>query len=198
MKDQLSDSFSTSICSVNHHEKYRVQAMNRTMLLKLVCCSGLMFGFAYALQPLYKTICEVTGINVLTQKDTEVELFAKNTQVDLTRKITVEFDANSQGTWKFKPLQNSVVVHPGELVQVNYEITNTLNQTVIGQAIPSYAPSIVSRYFKKLECFCFKQQSLQPFETKKFPVVFIIDPALSKDIATLTLSYTFFEVASPQ
>ena len=166
-----------------------------------------MFGFGYALVPIYKAICEMTGINVLALGDKQIPgATAKlpvNTQVDVSRTVTIEFDANSRGPWLFKPAQNTVKVHPGELTTVMYEFQNTQNRTMSAQAIPSYAPSQAGAYFNKLECFCFQQYTLAPGEKKQWPVAFVIDPKLSKDVNTITLSYTFFEVggrtpAAPQ
>ena len=170
------------------------RGLNIQMLGKLVVMAGLMFGFGYALVPIYQAICEVTGINDLTKRDKGAEEFARNTQVDHSRKITIEFDANSRGAWLFKPEVNALEVHPGELVTVVYDLVNTRDVATAGQAIPSYAPQQSSPYFRKLECFCFKQQALDPSETRKFPVVFVIDPKLPRDVNTITLSYTFFEV----
>ena len=168
--------------------------LNAQMLGKLVVVAVLMFGFGYALVPVYKQICELTGINVLTPKDAKVDGIG-NTQVDKSRTITVEFDANAQGPWRFRPTVSSMKVHPGEMAQVVYEVVNTQSRSIDAQAIPSYAPQQASAHFKKLECFCFKQQTLGPNEAKQMPVVFYIDPALPKDVKTITLSYTFFEVA---
>jgi cytochrome c oxidase assembly protein subunit 11 len=170
-------------------------AENRAILRKLVVVAVLMFGFGWALIPLYRKICEVTGINLMTNKDPAVEARARNTQVDTSRTIVVEFDANRQGPWRFKPHVNHMTVHPGELVHVDYDLVNLENRAMAGQAIPSYAPQQSARYFQKLECFCFKQQVLAAGETRKFPVVFFIDPDLPKDVTQITLSYTFFEVA---
>jgi cytochrome c oxidase assembly protein subunit 11 len=168
---------------------------NRTILRKLVVVAVLMFGFGWALVPLYQKICEVTGINVVTARDAEAERAARNTQVDTSRTVVVEFDANSHGPWRFRPHVNHVTVHPGELVHVDYDLVNLESRTMVGQAIPSYAPMQSAAYFQKLECFCFKQQTLAANEVRKFPVVFFVDPALPKDVKTITLSYTFFEVA---
>lgn len=157
-----------------------------------------MFLFGYALVPLYRAICEMTGINILALSDQNTGVTAPklptNTQVDRTRTITVEFDANSRGPWHFKPAQNTVQVHPGELMTVMYEFQNTQNRTMSAQAIPSYAPAQAGAHFNKLECFCFSQYTLAPGEKKQWPVAFVIDPKLSKDVSTITLSYTFFEV----
>ena len=117
-----------------------------------------------------------------------------NTQIDLTRSITVEFDANARGVWDFKPAQSSIKVHPGEVATVMYEFRNTQPKVMAAQAIPSYAPKNASPHFNKLECFCFNEYTLQPGERKQWPVVFVIDPKLPKDVTTITLSYTFFEV----
>jgi cytochrome c oxidase assembly protein subunit 11 len=168
---------------------------NRTILRKLVVVAVLMFGFGWALVPLYRKICEVTGINVVTSRNDDAERAARNTQVDTSRTVVIEFDANSQGPWRFKPLVSHVEVHPGELVRVDYDLVNLEPRAMVGQAIPSYAPMQSAAHFQKLECFCFKQQSLAANETRRFPVVFFVDPALPSDVKTITLSYTFFEVA---
>ncbi len=169
--------------------------LNKTMLAKLLVASTLMFGFGFAMVPIYQKICEVTGVNVLTQRDERAEAFAKNTQVDSSRSITIEFDANAHGPWQFKPEVNALTAHPGELVTVYYELRNRSEYAVTGQAIPSYAPGHAANYFKKLECFCFKQQALDAGETRKFPVVFVVDPRLPTDVSNITLSYTFFDIA---
>ena len=167
-------------------------AGNRETLRKLLVVVLLMGGFGYALVPFYKTICEITGINQLIKADAK----PANTQIDLSRTVTIEFDANSNHLpWRFRPVTGSLNVHPGELVQVMYEVTNARDRPMTGQAIPSYAPKAAAQYFKKLECFCFKQQTLAAYESKQFPVVFVIDPEMSKDVTTITLSYTFFEIA---
>jgi cytochrome c oxidase assembly protein subunit 11 len=157
-----------------------------------------MFGFGYALVPLYIAICEMTGINVLALSDKLIpgasSAQTANTQVDKTRTITVEFDANARGPWDFKPALRSLQVHPGELATVMYEFRNVQDRTMAAQAIPSYAPRQASPHFNKLECFCFNQYTLAPGEKKQWPVAFVIDPKLPKDVTTITLSYTFFEV----
>ena len=172
-----------------------VATSNRSILRKLVIVSILMFGFGWALVPLYRKICEVTGINVVTLRDADAGSAARNTQVDLSRTVTVEFDANTRGAWSFRPHVSHLQVHPGELVQVTYDLVNLQDRSVAGQAIPSYAPLQSAQHFRKLECFCFTQQTLAAGETRRFPVVFFIDPTLPADVWTITLSYTFFEVA---
>jgi cytochrome c oxidase assembly protein subunit 11 len=172
------------------------RAFNRSMLIKLVVVALLMFGFGFALVPMYRAICQVTGINNLVQRDaTEKE--ARNTQVDMTRTVSVEFDANARGLLGFRPEQTSLDVHPGEVMTVMYDISNNEGRTIDAQAIPSYAPKQATEYFRKIECFCFTQQTLKANETKRMPVVFVIDPKLPKDVTTITLSYTFFELNKP-
>lgn len=175
---------------------------NRQMLVKLAVISAAMFGFGYALIPMYRVLCEVTGINIVTSKNNygtrAVGAVDKNTQVDTTRLITVEFDSNTQGPFRFRSVKNSMQVHPGEMIQVVYEVVNTQNRNISAQAIPSYAPMQATEHFTKLECFCFDEQTLKPNESREMPVVFIIDPALPKGIQNITLSYTFFEVGAGQ
>ena len=178
-----------------HLPSAEVRGENRTMMRKLIVVALMMFGFGWALVPLYQKICEITGINIVTNRDVDAERAARNTQVDRSRTITVEFDANVQGAWRFRPHVNHMQVHPGELVQVTYDLVNMQSRAMAGQAIPSYAPMQSAAHFQKLECFCFKQQTLAAGETRQFPVVFFIDPALPPDVKTITLSYTFFEVA---
>lgn len=176
----------------------RLQYENTRMVGKLVVIVIGMFVFGYALVPFYRAICEMTGINVLALAEQKISgkstRLPANTQIDRTRSITVEFDANARGPWHFKPAQSTLQVHPGELATVMYEFQNMQNRTMSAQAIPSYAPMQAAAYFNKLECFCFSQYTLAPGEKKQWPVAFVIDPKLSKDVTTITLSYTFFEV----
>ena len=170
-------------------------AENRKMLGKLAVVAAGMFTFGYALIPIYKHICEITGINILALSERQVpgnSVARANTQVDLSRTITVEFDANARGPWQFKPAQASIQVHPGELATVMYEFQNVQDRRMAAQAIPSYAPRNATAHFNKLECFCFNQYTLEPGEKKQWPVAFVIDPRLPKDVTTITLSYTFY------
>ena len=174
-----------------------LRAENRRMVGKLAVVAAGMFAFGYALVPIYEHICEALGINILAVGERQVpggSRAAANTQVDRSRTITVEFDANARGPWLFKPAQASVQVHPGELATVMYEFQNVQDRTMAAQAIPSYAPRQAASHFNKLECFCFNQYTLAPGEKKQWPVAFVIDPKLPKDVTTITLSYTFFEV----
>jgi cytochrome c oxidase assembly protein subunit 11 len=181
----------------------RLRHNNLLMLRKLAVVALAMFGFGYALVPIYRAICEMTGINILALGEKELPGSGNarlnnpnNSQVDVSRTITVEFDANSRGPWHFKPLQNSVQVHPGQMTTVMYEFQNVQDRTMSAQAIPSYAPNEAAAHFNKVECFCFNQYTLAPGEKKMWPVVFVVDPKLSKSVSTITLSYTFFEVGS--
>jgi cytochrome c oxidase assembly protein subunit 11 len=168
---------------------------HRQMVAKLLVVVAAMFAFGYALVPLYKHICEALGINVLSLGENGGRRERpQNTQVDTTRSITVEFDANAHGPWDFKPAVASVQVHPGEMATVMYEFRNRQDRAMVAQAIPSYAPHQAAAHFNKLECFCFNEYTLQPGEGKQWPVVFYVDATLPKDVTTITLSYTFFEV----
>ena len=185
---------------------------NAKMVGKLAVITLGMFAFGYALIPIYQRICEATGINILSLSERQVPgngsagpnaRLPANTQVDRSRTITVEFDANARGPWEFKPAKRSIQVHPGEMATVMYEFQNVQNRRMAAQAIPSYAPRQAAAHFTKLECFCFNQYTLEAGEKKEWPVAFVIDPRLSKDVTTITLSYTIFEVggktpAAPQ
>jgi cytochrome c oxidase assembly protein subunit 11 len=165
------------------------KAGNHILLKKLLVVTVAMFGFGYAMVPFYNKICEVTGIN-----SDDAQVLAKNSQVDASRTITLEFDANVDAKlpWKFVPVQKSMTVHPGEMVQVLYEVENQTDQNITGQAIPSYGPQLAGQYVKKIECFCFTGQTLKAHEKRQMPVMLVMDPALPGDVNTVTLSYTFF------
>lgn len=150
-----------------------------------------MFAFGYlVLVPLYNVMCEWSGQNRVGEAAQ-----VSNTQIDKSRWVTVEFDTNiNRLPWQFKAQQQSVRVHPGELMQVAFEIRNERDEAISGQAIPSYGPAHAAQFFQKIECFCFSQQTLKAGEVRQMPVVFVIDPSLPADVNTITLSYTFFEV----
>jgi cytochrome c oxidase assembly protein subunit 11 len=168
-----------------------LQRENRILSRRLAIVAVAMFGFGFALVPFYNQICQVLGINSLDRPASAV-----NTQIDNTRTVTIELDSNAHNLpWRFKPLVSHVTVHPGEFATVEYEIVNVREAPVTGQAVPSYGPQHAGEYFRKLECFCFTQQTLAAGETRRMPVVFVVDPKLPKDVNTITLSYTFFEVA---
>jgi cytochrome c oxidase assembly protein subunit 11 len=164
---------------------------NRRLFIRLALIAAGMFGFGYALVPFYYAICEAWGVNSFGETRTA----PANTQVDASRTITIEFDSNAHNLpWRFRPLVKHVQVHPGELTTVEYEVVNVRGEAVTGQAVPSYGPQYAGEYFNKLECFCFRQQTLAAGETRRMPVTFVIDPKLPASVNTIALSYTFFEV----
>jgi cytochrome c oxidase assembly protein subunit 11 len=168
------------------------RADNRRTLTRLSIVAVAMFGFGFALVPFYDQICRALGINSLIERSEPVA----NTQVDRTRTVTIEFDANAHGMpWRFQPAVRHIQVHPGQLVQIDYEVANVRSAPVTGQAVVSYGPKLAGGYVRKLECFCFSQQTLGAGETRRMPVSFVLDASLPADINTITLSYTFFEVA---
>ncbi|HEY1461594.1 MAG TPA: cytochrome c oxidase assembly protein [Casimicrobiaceae bacterium] len=167
---------------------------NRALVLRLAIVVVGMFAFGYALVPFYDQICKATGLRDIAVPDQTV-----NTQVDLSRTVRVEFDANlNKLPWRFRPLTPVLNVHPGEIVQVLYEIENNSDRAMTGQAVPSYGPQLAGNYFRKLDCFCFAKQSFRGGEKRQMPVVFVIDTHLPTDVSTITLSYTFFEVEGNQ
>jgi cytochrome c oxidase assembly protein subunit 11 len=169
-----------------------LEKKNRKLFVRLAVIAVGMFGFGYALVPFYYQICAAWQVNYVDKPDSG----AANTQVDALRTVTIELDSNihNMAAWRFRPLVNNVSVHPGELTTVEYEVVNSSTVPVTGQAVASYGPQLAGEYFKKIECFCFTQQTLAPGETRRMPVVFVIDPRLPKDVNTIALSYTFFEV----
>ncbi len=151
-----------------------------------------MFGFGFAMVPLYDVFCDITGINGKTGRIEQEAALSQ--QVDKERLVTVEFLAtvNSELPWEFKPMIRKIKVHPGEVTEVNYFARNKTDRLVAGQAIPSLAPGLAAKYFNKTECFCFTRQTLQPGESKEMPLRFVVDPQLPEEIRTVSLSYTFF------
>ena len=159
----------------------------------LVLFTVLMFGFGYAMVPLYDVFCKITGLNGKTIRVTEnlnKEVIVSN------RSIKVQFDANINGDlpWTLMPNQRTMRVQPGKFYEAVYTVKNINDRDIVGQAIPSVSPQIASLYFKKAECFCFVNQLLKAGETKEMVVRFEVDKELPEDVAELTLSYTFFKV----
>jgi len=168
-----------------------LRAENKQLFVRLAVVAVGMFGFGYALVPFYYEICRAWQVNLIDKPDAA----PLNTQIDATRTVTIELDSNTHKiAWQFRPLVNHVSVHPGELTTVEYEVVNTRPTAVTGQAVASYGPQFAGEYFKKLQCFCFTQQTLAAGETRRMPVSFIVDPGLPKDVTSIALSYTFFEV----
>ncbi len=166
---------------------------NRRLALKLAGMAMAMFGFGYALVPLYEVVCDYTGLGgrsgMISAEQAAVQ------EIDSARQVVVEFDTNLNGelAWNFDATQRSVTVHPGEVTQVTFVAENTSNRTIVGQAVPSVTPARASPYFNKTECFCFTQQTLAPGERREMPVRFVVGPDLPGGVGTVTLSYTFFE-----
>lgn len=170
----------------------RARANKRTLrwLLGMVVA---MFGFAFALVPLYDVFCDLTGLN-----RGEIQALARNTQVDVSRRVRVELVANApdDATWRFAAPAQPVNPHPGELVRVDYELENLSDRPLRGRAVPSYGPAAAASHFRKIECFCFRDQILAPGEKRVLPVLFVLDRTLPADMGVVTLSYSFF--AKPQ
>ncbi len=152
----------------------------------------LMFGFAFALVPLYNVFCEITGINGKTGRVSASEVNQRD--FDPNRTVVVQFDGtvNSALPWQFHPRQVSMEVVPGKLYTTEFFAKNLADRPVVGQAVPSVAPGEASLYFNKTECFCFTEQTLQPHEEVWMPVTFRVSPDLPEDVHVMTLSYTFF------
>lgn len=165
---------------------------NKRLITTLILVVVGMFGFGFALVPLYEVFCDITGINGKTSG----EVAAVSRTVDEQRVVTVEFIARVQGDmpWEFKPMVNRLKVHPGESRQVAFYAKNLSGDATVGQAIPSVSPGQGALYFSKVECFCFNQQPLEAGEEAELGLMFYLDPALPPDIHTVTLSYTLYNI----
>ena len=166
---------------------------NQRVVKRLGIAALLMFGFGFALVPLYDVFCDITGLNGKTGR---IELEeALSQQVDEDRLVTVEFLAtvHSDLPWEFRPMVKRIKVHPGEVTEVNYFAINRTENLVAGQAVPSLAPGLAAKYFNKTECFCFTRQTLGPGESKEMPLRFVVDPQLPENVRTVSLSYTFYQ-----
>ena len=166
---------------------------NRKLVAALALITVAMFGFGYALVPLYDVFCEITGYGGKTGRINSEAL--ARTSADQSRVVTVEFitNVNAALPWQFRPKVNKVEVHPGKETLVYFEAANDEAFEITGHAVPSVAPNIMAKYLNKTECFCFTQQVLGPGERKDMPVRFVVDPNLPEHVNTLTLAYTFFE-----
>jgi len=167
-------------------------AANKRIVTRLAVVVLAMFGFGFAMVPLYDVFCDITGINGKTGRIAAEEALGQ--KVDENRVVTVEFLAsvNSELPWEFRPLVKKIRVHPGEVTEVKYFASNKTANTVAGQAVPSLAPGLAAKYFNKTECFCFTRQTLGPNEGTEMPLRFIVDPDLPEDIGSVALSYTFY------
>jgi len=164
--------------------------------VKLFIIAIAMFGFGYALVPLYDVLCDITGLNGKSATVSEQQV--ADFEIDETRTVTVEFLTNlNQGMlWEFKPTVTKMEVRPGKSYQAQFFVSNKSANTMIGQAIPSVAPNSAAKHFIKTECFCFTNQTLAAGQSLEMPVVFVINPELPSQITTITLSYTFFDISN--
>lgn len=169
---------------------------NRRVVWKLLIATVAMFGFGFALIPMYNTLCKVVGLNGKTERLSVAA--AKAEGEDKTRTVTVEFMARLGAglPWEFKPMVDKMTVHPGEIASVKYYVRNLSNQTIVARAIDSVSPQEAAVHFKKLQCFCFSNQTLKPHEVKELPVRYIVQRDLPDDLDTMTLAYTFYRQKS--
>jgi cytochrome c oxidase assembly protein subunit 11 len=163
--------------------------------LKLAIIPLLMFGFGFALVPLYDVFCDITGLNGKTGRVEAAEIDA-SFQVDESRTIEVRFitSTNSGLPWSFEAIDKKMEVHPGQVYEAMFRVRSTSENVTLGQAVPSVSPGLAAQYFNKTECFCFTQQELAARETRDMPVQFVIGTGISEDIEEVTLSYTFFSL----
>jgi len=166
----------------------------RNSALKLAIIPLLMFGFGFALVPLYDVFCDITGLNGKTGRIQAAEIDAS--QVDTSRTIEVRFLAitNTGLPWSFEPLVKKMEVHPGQVYEAVFRVRSASADKTLGQAVPSVSPGLAAQYSNKTECFCFTQQSLEAHETRDMPLRFVVGNGISKDIEQITLSYTFFSL----
>lgn len=169
------------------------QEANRRLGLKLLWLVGASALFAVSLVPLYDVFCTVTGLNGKTE-NTAAQAVAAVAAVDEERWVKIEFTSSVMPglSWNFHPQQNSIMVRPGKIETVLFEARNMTNQAVAGQAVPSVSPGSANNYLKKIECFCFVRQELQPGETRLMPLRFYVSPDLPEKVEAITLSYAFF------
>jgi cytochrome c oxidase assembly protein subunit 11 len=172
--------------------KAGLASLNKRLAWRLswIVLAGLLFGFA--MSPIYDVMCKRYGLN--GRADTSATLMAGSQKVDKTRWVTVIFTGNTMPglSWNFHPAKNSMRVHPGEINLTSYVATNNAKESVMGVAVPSMTPELAVLYFKKIECFCFRQQTLKSGESKEMPVMFYVKPDLPSDVNTITLSYAFY------
>jgi cytochrome c oxidase assembly protein subunit 11 len=173
----------------------QVQTKNSKMVMKLAAIVIGMFGFGFALVPLYDVLCDALGIN---GKTSDIAAVYESVEIDESRLVTVEFITriNTGMPWQFSTQTKRVKVHPGEMSQVDFLVKNPASTRIVGQAIPSVSPGPAAIYMNKTECFCFEQQTLQAGEEMLMPMRFYVDPQLPKDITYFTVQYTLYNVTS--
>ena len=174
--------------------KTKQKNVSGSQLLKLFMIPVLMFGFGFALVPLYDVFCEVTGLNGKTGRVEAASVDQK--LVDTSRVVHVKFLANSGNglAWNFEPVVSEMEVHPGQVYEAMYRVSSRTDRTTVGQAVPSVSPIAASLHFNKTECFCFSKQELAARETRDMPLRFVINHELPEEIVEVTLSYTFFNI----
>lgn len=167
---------------------------HRALVVKLVVLAVAFFGFGLALVPLYNSFCKAVGFNGKTSGEITPASEVKEYKLDASRTLTVQFSTTLMAglPWDIRPLEPSINVHPGELRTTRFLVRNTSDKTIVGQAVPSISPIQAAQHFHKLECFCFKQQSMAPGESREMPLTFIINPEIDSNIRELTLAYAFF------
>jgi len=172
-------------------------SQHKRLVAKLALVTLGMFGFGFAMVPLYRVFCEITGQGVWIATGPKE---STTSAVDRSRLVTVEFvgSVNNNGPWSFRPTVDKMLVHPGELYTTTYRAENLRHSEATAQAVYSVVPVEATRHFGKPDCFCFTQQPFQPREAKDLKVTFYIDPALPKNVETVTLAYTFFDVTGQQ
>lgn len=168
--------------------------VKRGQLFKLVMIPVMMFGFGFALVPLYDVFCEITGLNGKTGR-VEASVVGQK-PIDASREIEVNFIAITGNglPWSFEPVVKKMTVHPGQIYEAMYRVSNHTARDTVGQAVPSVSPIQASLHFNKTECFCFSKQELKAGESRDMPLRFVINHDIPQDIVELTLSYTFFNI----
>jgi cytochrome c oxidase assembly protein subunit 11 len=167
---------------------------DRVLTVKLAALAAAMFGFGFALVPLYDAFCALTGLGGKTEQAPAVVTEA----VDESRTVRVELLASVErgAPYEFEPTVAHLAVHPGKIYETTYRARNLTAQPLVARAVPSVAPGFAARYLRKIECFCFTTQAFGPNEERELKVVFMIDPKLATHTDTLSLSYTLFAAAN--
>lgn len=179
----------------NERRKANMRTMKKSLLVTVA-----MFGFGFALIPLYSVICDVFGLNgrFIDLAKTEQAEYVANVEkrVDTTRKVRIEFltTLNQKLNWEFRALQNTIDVYPGKVNEVMFYAKNLTNKKIVAQAVPSVSPGNAAKYFSKMECFCFTNQTFEAGEERSMPLRFYVDPNLPKKVKTISLGYTFFNL----
>jgi cytochrome c oxidase assembly protein subunit 11 len=178
-------------------EAVATRPSHRKVVVRLLLLVAAAFAFGFALVPLYNVLCQVTGLNGRTKDGLGAGGIVASkapSRIDTSRVVTVEFTGTVMPglPWEMRPLTHTLDLHPGELHQVSYLVRNVSDKTIVGQAVPSVTPGQAAQHFDKLDCFCFRQQTLAPGEAREMPLTFVVKPEIDKAIRTVTLSYAFF------